>query len=49
MLFQNNPVLAALANGNVNENTQEAAQGAPARTQNIDFINEMTKPARPRF
>ena len=49
MLFQNNPVLAALANGNVNENTQEAAQGAPAPTQNIDFINEMTKPARPRL
>jgi hypothetical protein len=52
MLFGNNTTnaaMAALANGGVDPNQQQVDPNQPMPTQNIDFIREMTKPARPRL
>lgn len=52
MIFPNNTTnaaMAALANGGVDPNQQQVDPNQPMPTQNIDFIREMTKPARPRL
>tara|TARA_Y100001970_G_C14181991_1_gene830335 strand:+ start:372 stop:1778 length:1407 start_codon:yes stop_codon:yes gene_type:complete len=51
MIFPDNTnaAMAALANGGVDPNQQQVDPNQPMPTQNIDFIREMTKPARPRL
>ena len=53
MLFGNNTTNSAIAevmaNGGVDPNQQQVDQSQPMPAQNINFLDEMTKPAKPRL